>query len=40
VKFSKLGFVKGRELRVDDEVLISIAEAKELYENSLAEMLK
>jgi phosphoribosylformylglycinamidine synthase len=40
VKFSKLGFVKGKEFRVDDEVMITVAEAKELYDTSLENMLK
>lgn len=39
VKFSKLGFVKGKEMRVDGESFGAVAEAKEVYDNSLAEQI-
>ena len=40
VKFSKLGFVKGKEMRIDNESFGTIAEAKDWYENVLSEILK
>lgn len=39
VKFSKLGSVNGKELRVDGEMIITVAEAKDLYDNSLGNLL-
>ena len=39
IKFSKLGFVNGKELRVDNEVIVTLAEAKDLYDNSLGELI-
>lgn len=40
VKFSKLGFVKGKEMQVDGESLSTVREARELYDSSLEELLK
>lgn len=37
VTFSKLGFVKGKEMRVDGEMILSVSEAKDAYMNSLAQ---
>ena len=34
-KFSKLGFVKGKEIRIDGEVYGSVSEYKKLYETSI-----
>jgi phosphoribosylformylglycinamidine synthase II len=35
VKFSKLGFVRGKEVRIDGEVFGTISEYKKLYETSI-----
>ena len=35
VKFSKLGFVKGKEIKIDGEVFGSISEYKKLYDTSI-----
>ncbi|MFN5182113.1 MAG: phosphoribosylformylglycinamidine synthase subunit PurL [Bacteroidota bacterium] len=35
VKFSKLGFVKGKEIKVDGEVYGSVSEYKKLYDTSI-----
>ncbi|MEW6468434.1 MAG: phosphoribosylformylglycinamidine synthase subunit PurL [Bacteroidota bacterium] len=40
VKFSKIGFVKGKEMRIDGESYGTIAEAKEWYDTSLESLLK
>ena len=40
VKFSKLGFVKGKEMRVDGESLATITEAKDWYDNSLEKLIR
>jgi hypothetical protein len=40
VKFSKLGFIKGKEMQVDGESLGTLRESRELYDNSLEELLK
>jgi hypothetical protein len=38
-KFSKLGFVKGKEVKIDEEVCGSIQEFKKLYETSIETIL-
>jgi phosphoribosylformylglycinamidine synthase len=38
-KFSKLGFVRGKEVKIDDEVCGSIQEFKKLYETSIETIL-
>ena len=35
VKFSKLGFVKGKEIRIDGEVFGTVSEYKKLYDTSI-----
>lgn len=40
VKFSKLGFIKGKEMQVDGESLGTLRESRDLYEGSLEELLK
>ena len=35
IKFSKLGFVKGKEIKIDGEVYGSVSEYKKLYETSI-----
>ncbi len=35
VPFSKIGFVKGKEMRIDEELFFSVSEAKDLYDTSL-----
>jgi phosphoribosylformylglycinamidine synthase subunit PurL len=39
VKFTKLGFVKGKEAKIDDENVGSIAEFKKLYDTSIEKIL-
>jgi phosphoribosylformylglycinamidine synthase II len=39
VKFSKLGFTKGKEMVVDDESLSSLKEARDYYETALEQIL-
>jgi len=40
VKFSKLGFVTGSEFKIDNETVLSVSDAKELYDTALENMLK
>ena len=40
VKFSKLGFVKGREMKIDGEVFGTVAEFKKLYDTSIENLLQ
>ena len=39
VKFTKLGFVKGKEVKIDGEVVGSITEFKQLYDTSIEQTL-
>jgi phosphoribosylformylglycinamidine synthase len=39
VPFTKLGFVKGREMKIDGEVFGSISEFKQLYDTSIENIL-
>jgi len=39
VKFSKLGFVKGKEVKIDEEVFGSISELANLYDTSIEKIL-
>ncbi len=39
IKFTKLGFIKGKEMIVDGESLGSVKEGRDLYENSLQDRL-
>lgn len=39
IKFSKLGFVKGKEVKIDEEVFGSIQEFKKLYDTSIEDIL-
>ncbi len=38
-KFSKLGFVKGKEIKIDGEVFGTVSEFKQVYDNSLTQKL-
>lgn len=40
VKFTKLGFVTGSDFKVDNEALLSVADARELYTTALEDLLK
>jgi len=40
VKFTKLGFVAGSEFKIDNEILLTVADAHDLYDYSLENILK
>ncbi len=40
VKFSKLGFVTDSEFKIDNEILLTVSDAKDLYETALENLLK
>jgi phosphoribosylformylglycinamidine synthase len=39
VKFTKLGFVKGKDMRVDEDIFVSVTDALELYSTSIEKLL-
>ncbi|HWY38529.1 MAG TPA: AIR synthase-related protein, partial [Bacteroidia bacterium] len=40
VEFTKLGFVKGKEVKIDGDVFGAISEFKEMYDTSIEKILK
>ena len=40
VKFIKLGFVTGSEFKIDNETVLTVADARELYDTALENILK